>query len=158
MVLYIKERECNDMDCILCYCDKCGSLTFGFTDDSPEERICFMCNGNMKPVPREYINETEEIKEELEEEFIERYVKSSPNFDQYYFDHKDEIANYHNQQYQRSKAFMEEKNRGPKCPSCGSSNISKIGVVSRAVSVGIFGLASSKIGKTHKCNNCGTTW
>lgn len=28
----------------------------------------------------------------------------------------------------------------------------------RAVSVGMFGLASSKIGKTHKCNDCGSTW
>lgn len=46
----------------------------------------------------------------------------------------------------------------PKCPSCGSGNISNIGTVNRMVSVGLFGLASSKIGKAHKCNNCGTTW
>lgn len=46
----------------------------------------------------------------------------------------------------------------PKCPTCGSSNISKIGAINRMVSTGLFGLASSKIGKTHKCNNCGTTW
>jgi len=46
----------------------------------------------------------------------------------------------------------------PKCPTCGSTNISKIGVISRAVSISFFGLASSKIGKTHKCNSCGTTW
>lgn len=46
----------------------------------------------------------------------------------------------------------------PKCPTCGSSSISKIGTLNRTVSTGLFGLASSKIGKTHKCNNCGTTW
>ena len=46
----------------------------------------------------------------------------------------------------------------PKCPSCNSTNISKIGSINRMFSVGLFGLASSKIGKTHKCNNCGTTW
>lgn len=46
----------------------------------------------------------------------------------------------------------------PKCPTCSSTNISKIGTVNRMVSVGLFGLSSSKIGKTHKCNNCGTTW
>jgi len=40
-------------------------------------------------------------------------------------------------------------------PSCGSTNITKIGLVNRAISVGVFGLAS---GKTHKCNSCGTTW
>lgn len=56
---------------------------------------------------------------------------------------------------------IQEKNSSnnvPKCPSCGSSNISKIGVVNRVVSTTMFGLASSQIGKTHKCNNCGTTW
>lgn len=46
----------------------------------------------------------------------------------------------------------------PKCPSCGSANVYKIGTINRMVSTGLFGLASSKIGKTHKCNNCGTTW
>lgn len=59
---------------------------------------------------------------------------------------------------EHGKAILEEKSRVAKCPSCGSSNVSKIGVINRTVSVGIFGLASSKIGKTHKCNNCGTTW
>lgn len=44
------------------------------------------------------------------------------------------------------------------CPYCHSMNTSKIGTVNRAVSVGMFGLASSKIGKTHKCNDCGSTW
>lgn len=44
------------------------------------------------------------------------------------------------------------------CPCCHSTNTSKIGTVNRAVSVGMLGLASSKIGKTHKCNDCGSTW
>lgn len=46
----------------------------------------------------------------------------------------------------------------PKCPTCQSTNISKIGTLNRMASVGLFGLASSKIGKTHKCNSCGSTW
>lgn len=56
------------------------------------------------------------------------------------------------------KAILEEQSRVPKCPTCGSSNISKIGAINRMVSTGLFGLASNKIGKNHKCNNCGTTW
>lgn len=39
-----------------------------------------------------------------------------------------------------------------------TTNVTKIGTVNRAVSVGMVGLASSKIGKTHKCNDCGSTW
>lgn len=44
------------------------------------------------------------------------------------------------------------------CPYCHSTNTSKISTVNREISIGTFGLASSKIGKTHKCNNCGSMW
>lgn len=44
------------------------------------------------------------------------------------------------------------------CPTCGSNKIEKISGVSRAASVGVFGLASSKIGKTFECKNCGYKW
>lgn len=40
------------------------------------------------------------------------------------------------------------------CPYCKSTNVRKIGMVSRGVSVGLFGLASKKIGKQWHCNQC----
>lgn len=46
----------------------------------------------------------------------------------------------------------------PHCPTCGSTNISKIGAMERVGSVAIWGLFSKKINKTFKCNNCGHTW
>lgn len=46
----------------------------------------------------------------------------------------------------------------PKCPTCGSTNIKDISTLNRAVSVGMFGLASSKIGKTKECKDCGYKW
>lgn len=46
----------------------------------------------------------------------------------------------------------------PKCPTCGSTNIKKISDLERGVSVGMWGLFSSKIGKTMKCNSCGHKW
>ena len=42
------------------------------------------------------------------------------------------------------------------CPYCNSTNVTKIGTVNRAVSVGMFGLASRKIGKQWHCNSCGS--
>lgn len=42
----------------------------------------------------------------------------------------------------------------PKCPYCQSSNVAKISTAGRVVSVGLFGLASGKIGKQWHCNNC----
>lgn len=44
------------------------------------------------------------------------------------------------------------------CPYCHSMNTSKISTVNRMTSAAMFGLASSKIGKTHKCNDCDSTW
>lgn len=46
----------------------------------------------------------------------------------------------------------------PKCPTCQSTNIRKIGAVERGASIGLFGLFSRKINKTFKCGNCGYTW
>ena len=43
---------------------------------------------------------------------------------------------------------------GVTCPYCKSTNVSKISVANRTVSVGLFGLESSKIGKQWHCNNC----
>lgn len=46
----------------------------------------------------------------------------------------------------------------PKCPTCGSTNICKIGFGERMLSVGTFGLLSKKMNKTFKCKNCGYNW
>lgn len=59
---------------------------------------------------------------------------------------------------QTQQIKIQEGNNVVKCPTCQSTNISKIGTLNRMASVGLFGLASSKIGKTHKCNSCGGTW
>lgn len=45
-----------------------------------------------------------------------------------------------------------------KCTSCRSSNVSKIDIINSVASFKSVVFASNKIGKTHKCNNCGTTW
>lgn len=50
------------------------------------------------------------------------------------------------------------KGYGIKCPNCGQVNVKKISTTSRAVSVGVAGLASDKIGKTYKCPKCGYMW
>ena len=63
-----------------------------------------------------------------------------------------ELASYHAKMEQQRGTYK------PKCPTCGSTDIKRIGDIERGVSVGAFGLASSKINKTFKCKNCGYTW
>lgn len=45
----------------------------------------------------------------------------------------------------------------PKCPICGSANLSKISTVTKATKIGLFGIfGAGDIGKTWKCKNCGS--
>ena len=46
----------------------------------------------------------------------------------------------------------------PTCPTCGSTNVRPISTLNRAVSIGVFGLFSSKIGKNYECLNCKMKW
>ena len=45
-----------------------------------------------------------------------------------------------------------------KCPYCQSTNVKKISTANRAVSVGMVGVASGKIGKEWHCNNCSSNF
>lgn len=148
---------------MLHYCKKCGRVTH--ESYGRKEQICDCCKNVMYPVPNQYLWDgfDENFKDkESEQLLIEELVKTSPEFDQYLFDHRDEILAKQsaelNAKLTHGKAILEEQSRVPKCPTCQSTNISKIGTINRMISTGLFGLASSKIGKTHKCNNCGTTW
>lgn len=59
---------------------------------------------------------------------------------------------------QSAKQHNQSQSNLPHCPTCGSTNISKIGSMERVGSVAIWGLFSKKINKTFKCNSCGHTW
>lgn len=144
---------------MLSYCKKCGRILY---DMFELKNKCDICNSMAYKVPHEYIDNFRWRDGDGKQALIEELVKTSSEFDQYLFDHRDEIlaeksAGF-NAKMAHGKAILEEQSRVAKCPSCGSSNVSKIGAINRAVSIQIWGLASSKIGKTHKCNNCGTTW
>lgn len=60
------------------------------------------------------------------------------------------------------RAEEREKQRklenGYKSPNCGMKAGYPISKVSKSVSVGTMGLASNKIGKTYKCENCKYMW
>lgn len=46
----------------------------------------------------------------------------------------------------------------PKCPTCGSACVHTIGMIRRAMSVKVIGLASPDLGKSMECENCGYRW
>ena len=144
-------------DLMLHYCKKCGRVVL-------DSKKCSCCDSQTYPVPEKYWLDGLDflISNESKALLIKELVKTSPEFDQYLFDHRDEILAKQSAEFDakmaHGKAILEEQSRVPKCPTCQSANISKIGTLNRMASVCLFGLASSKIGKNHKCNNCGTTW
>ena len=56
------------------------------------------------------------------------------------------------------KRYDKRVSGGYKCPNCGCSAGHPIGAIDKGVSVGAYGLASNKIGKTYKCDKCGYMW
>lgn len=56
-----------------------------------------------------------------------------------------------------SQQPQSEKNI-PRCPTCGSTDISKISWTERTMSIIGLGILSKKIGKSFKCNHCKYTW
>ena len=60
------------------------------------------------------------------------------------------------QQEQAQKSRVESNI--PKCPTCGSTNIKPISGTKRWLTAGLFGLASSNVGKSMECKACGYKW
>lgn len=142
------------------FCNKCGNITLG---NKYLEEKCSICGKVKIPVPLNYIQENEILTDkELDDKkniIIEELVKTSPEFDQYLFDHRDEILAKQSAEFdakmEHGKAILEEGSRTPKCTYCGSTNIRKIGLLNRAISIELWGLGSKKIGKQFHYNNCG---
>lgn len=62
------------------------------------------------------------------------------------------------QQKRIEKEHIEKETYIPTCPTCGSINIKHISTLNRAVSIGAFGIFSSKIGKSYECLDCKAKW
>lgn len=145
------------------YCDKCGWIWQNSYNQT--NRKCEICGNVLKQVPNEYYEDFQGIlflSDKMKQKLIEDLVKTSPNFDQYYFDNAINIKGQKDEAFNakmaHGKSILEEASRTPKCPTCQSTNIRKIGGVERGASILSFGVFSKKINKTFKCNNCGYTW
>ncbi len=147
---------------MLCYCKKCGRIVQ--EEYNNLEQKCDYCNNNLEYIPQQFLigKRGIAINDELKDQFINDYIKSSSEFDQYLFEHREEDM-FNKRMSDRAKlahgaSILEEKSRVPKCPTCGSTNIKKISGTKRWLSTGLFGLASSNIGKSMCCQNCGYKW
>ena len=105
-------------------------------------------------------------------EDMEKYNKNMDNIEEYRNTIMNNVREMHEKQSNKLQAekevyeLMKKNNHTtttktenvPKCPTCGSTDISDISTIKRAVGIATVGLASSDLGKTKKCNKCGYKW
>ena len=90
---------------------------------------------------KDFLYSMDELKDKHPTKYLDKLKK-----------YQQEIENNKPKQQKNAEIFT------PKCPTCGSADIKKISGTKRWFGVGLFGLASSDIGKTMCCNNCGYKW
>lgn len=111
----------------LAYCEKCGHIGDSLLWNA-EEKGRFACNtkGTTKLIPREFIDEDGDLITILKQELIEKYIKSSSNFDQECWNRREafkEIQKYNEELLEKDKI---KQTNLPKCPTCSSTNLKKL--------------------------------
>ncbi|MCM1185235.1 MAG: hypothetical protein NC251_12650 [Lachnoclostridium sp.] len=131
-----------------------------------DEKICDYCNSVVFPIPEQFLSSEYSINEDSKENFINEYIRISPEFDQNLFDSREKKVKQHindfekqNAALEHGKAILEGRDKGNKfgveCPYCHATNVKKISTTSKAVHTAVFGLFSiSRNSKQWHCNNC----
>lgn len=138
------------------YCPICGKIMSSFN-----KKCCPNCKGTLPPVESRYDssyyrNKAKQVYGVTAESFkilIKEEVSKSSCFDKTKCIYDIDIE-YKNAPIQKSAINMNQ----PKCPTCGSTNIKKISLTSKAIGATMFGLFSKNATSQFKCNNCGYKW
>lgn len=126
---------------------------------------CDYCQSNLFQVPNKYLVDGSGtiIDKDLKQQFIEEYIKSSPEFDQYLFDHRDEDLFKRRMEnkakLEHGKAILEGRDKGNEfgveCPYCHATNVKRITNTSKALHTAVFGIFSmGRNAKNFHCNHC----
>lgn len=142
-------------------CKKCGYIVFDRGNGNIAEKKCLYCDEVMQPFPVDADSETKVATNRPNDE-REMYRLQLQPLDQY-----DAAAWEHREKMDSSKKksrdlwfpknFDYKFKRGvahPECPYCHSYFTEKVSKGKKAASVGLFGLASNKIGKQWYCCSC----
>lgn len=100
----------------------------------------------------------EELADIIDEALRKKYVYDNEHFSKKAYN---DMLEYTERKEKEAKAFFNSNSSDPhtpKCPTCGSTDLRKVSVGAKAVSVGLFGIFSQKVKKTWHCNSCGYEW
>lgn len=162
------------------YCEKCGHVGYILFN-----KKCKNCGIKMRLLPEElkykyhifvedWLQTSYEEMFARKENFVIGELKNNPLFSmedyqkqvQKNIQRHQRINDYEErklleQQAKNLAQMQKEKDKQnciPKCPICGSTNVNKITVGTRAVKTAVFGVigAVDDAGKTYQCENCGS--
>lgn len=145
---------------MLKFCENCFKSPTGkglshkgflpYLDDN--DYICPYCNNKMQDtIPEEDYMDIVQISGDTK--FIKAMIDLNEKDP---IEYQLKMATIRNQIQQQKQVKTQQKVQNiPHCPTCGSTNIQKISETKRWLSTGLFGLASSDVGKTMVCKKCG---
>lgn len=135
-------------------CPHCGRLAW------LPEVTCVHCSCLMTNYRRLIAADDEGKKEILSK--INQPKEYKPMENQEWLDEADKtdakIRRYLEKEKEQAEIEAAKPKYVPKCPTCGSPDIEKIGTGAKLIDVAIWGWASRKPGKQFKCKNCGYEW
>lgn len=142
------------------YCPKCGNIKN--IKDKSENLSCDICGQSMQEVPREYLSQSGTFfKNQNERNRLIENIKTGTEYNADIAEHKSEIKaqkdKERNEKIEEKNEEISQKEFHVRCPVCGSTNVSKINNFGKYAKVCAFGLlGADSLGKTWKCNVCGT--
>ncbi len=131
-----------------------GDVKGFFVAFSPNDNICPYCKNEIKEINITYEEYDTITSISKDINFLEKMIQLK----------NEDIVEYQLKLNQfkasvdvQSQVKKEESNK-PKCPTCGSTKLTKVSTMSKAGSVFMFGLFSQKVKKTWHCENCKYEW
>lgn len=88
-------------------------------------------------------------------EFLYKLMESDFKLD--FFEGKT-YDDWNKEMVKRAEAAFAKMAPMVRCPYCKSTDVKKLSLTGKALSIGGLGILSNKIGKTYQCNNCKSTW
>ena len=135
---------------VVCFiCPKCSNYKGRQPNTNQNCRFC-----DIPMIETDTLYRDAFMNKEIEQSLKEKYAYSNPLYNE---ELDKQIREQVRQEVDNIKPASQNSNV-PKCPTCGSTNIKRISTANRAVSIGLFGLLSGKIGKNYECRNCKAKW
>ena len=165
---FMKENNIYDINNIF-VCPVCAKIYYGSENKyHPLFLKCKYCNSVLIQTDEDEKSIFQlSILKSTEEEFKNKSIEIAKKYGNNQFDENEYNKRINEIKSDNTKWLKEYENKQqsqqqniPKCPTCGSTNISKISTMSRTASIVGFGILSKKIGKQWQCNNpkCKHMW